>query len=115
MSSRVRDPGSAEKDKSDRKERKHKHRDREREGKSRHRTADNPVEELGGSQSRKEKDRVGVVTCLLALSSVYCLSCVADVNLAIWHILHTCTFLAGPRAASKQAQRKSRQQTERES
>lgn len=57
MSSRVRDPGSAEKDKSDRKERKHKHRDREREGKSRHRTADNAVEELGGSQSRKETDR----------------------------------------------------------
>ncbi len=70
MSGRVRDPGSAEKDKSDRKERKHKHRDREREGKRRHRTAEAPVEELGGSHTRKEKDRV----------RVHCRSCV-DVSL----------------------------------
>ena len=71
MSSRVRDPVSAAKDKSDRKERKHKHRDREREGKSRHRTAEAPVEELGGSHSRKEKDRV----------RFHCRSCVVDVSL----------------------------------
>lgn len=87
MSGRVRDSGSAEKEKSDRKERKHKHRDREREGKSRHRTAEAPVEELGGSHSRKEKDRV----------RVYWRSCVVGHS---WHphgiFYITCTFLAGP-------------------
>ena len=55
MSNRGRDPESAEKGKSDRKERKHKHKDRDREGKSRHRTAEAPVEELGGSRSCKDR------------------------------------------------------------
>ena len=58
MSSRSRDPESAEQDKTDRKERKHKHRDRDREGKSKHRTAEAPLEEDGGSHSRKTRDRV---------------------------------------------------------
>lgn len=56
MSSR--DPVSEEKDRSDRKERKHKHRDRDREGKSKHRTTEAPIEELGGSHSRKDRDKV---------------------------------------------------------
>ncbi|KAL3155377.1 hypothetical protein ABBQ38_010937 [Trebouxia sp. C0009 RCD-2024] len=55
MSSR--DPVSEEKDRSDRKERKHKHRDRDREGKSKHRTTEAPIEELGGSHSRKDRDK----------------------------------------------------------
>ena len=58
MSSRSRDPESAEKDRSDRKERKHKHRDRDREGKSKHRTAEAPLEEDGGSHPRQPRDRV---------------------------------------------------------
>lgn len=55
MSSRSRDPVSAEKERPDRKERKHKHRDRDREGKSKHRTAEAPLEEDGGSYSRKNR------------------------------------------------------------
>ena len=66
MSSRGRDPESAEKGQSDRKERKHKHKDRDREGKSRHRTAEAPVEELGGSRSRKDR-----VTLLLRCVGLY--------------------------------------------
>lgn len=56
MSSR--DPVSEEKDRSDKRERKHKHRDRDTEGKSKRRTTEAPIEESGGSHSRKDRDKV---------------------------------------------------------
>lgn len=59
MSSRNRDAGVSEQDRSDRKERKHKHRDRDkdREGKSRHRVSEAAFEEAPGSH-RRDRDKV---------------------------------------------------------
>ena len=99
MSSRNRDPESAEKDRSDRKERKHKHKDRGREDKSRHRSAEAPTEEPGGSHPHRDTSRVSSTIFFaphLALTRQAALEL-----LQLQHTFSFC-FLAGARATLKQ-------------